>query len=55
MMNVVVGLCSGTKGIQRDWKFSAKAGCQNWVIKLKVFCFSAMAMVIHAPFSLKVC
>lgn len=43
------------KGIQRDWKFSVRAGCQNKVLQLKVPCSFAMDMVILALSSLKVC
>jgi len=46
---------SGMKGIQGDWRFSAKAGCQNMVFQLKGLCFSVMDMAVLALSSLKVC
>ncbi|CAL5350155.1 unnamed protein product [Camellia sinensis] len=46
---------NGMRGIQKVWKFSAKAGCQNQVFELKGLCVFVMDMVIHAPSSLKVC
>lgn len=51
----VHGFCSGMRGIQEVWKFSAKAGCQNQEFELKALCVFVMDMVIPAPSSLKVC
>ncbi|KAF9613353.1 hypothetical protein IFM89_007431, partial [Coptis chinensis] len=46
---------SGMKETRKVWRFSVKAGCLKRVLELRVLFVSAMGMVIHAHFSLKVC
>jgi len=54
-INTLILVISGMKGIQGDWRFSAKAGCQNMEFQSKGLCFSVMDMAVLALSFLKVC
>jgi hypothetical protein len=54
-VNLLILDISGMKGIQGDWRFSAKVGCQNIEFQSRGLCFSVMDMAVLALSSLKVC